>query len=47
MAIAEYPKHLAVRVSHETSNKLKERANEQDMSVSDLVRQFIEDRLGD
>lgn len=47
MAIAEYPKHLAVRVSKETNEKLKNVATDKNVSVSELVRQFIEDRLGD
>lgn len=44
---AEYPKHLAIRVSNETSDRLKLAATDLGVSVSDLVRQLIEDRLAD
>jgi predicted HicB family RNase H-like nuclease len=47
MAIAEYPKHLAVRMSRELSEKLKAVADEQNVSVSDFVRRLIENRLAD
>jgi predicted HicB family RNase H-like nuclease len=47
MAIAEYPKHLAVRVSNELSERLKVAAAEQNVSVSDFVRHLIENRLAD
>lgn len=45
--IAEYPKHLAVRMSSELFDRLKTEATAQNISVSDLVRSFIENRLGE
>lgn len=47
MAKAEYPKHLAVRMSTELYSRLKTAADGQNVSVSDLVRSIIENRLGD
>jgi predicted HicB family RNase H-like nuclease len=47
MAIAEYPKHLAVRMSRELSEQLKVAAAAENISVSDFVRRLIENRLAD
>lgn len=44
---AEYQKHLTLRMSPETKSRLKARADELEVSVSDLVRSIIEDRLGE
>lgn len=43
--IAQYPKHLALRVSNETEAKLRAVAAEREVSVSDLIRALIEEYL--
>lgn len=44
---AEYPRHLTIRLSLEAREGLKKLADAQELSVSDVLRKLIEDRLGE
>lgn len=47
MRRSDYPNYLAVRMPLDLKDRLKQICNEQEVSVSDFVRQLIENRLGE
>lgn len=47
MARNQFPKYLAVRMPVDLRTRLDEAAEKQEVSVSDFVRQLIENRLGE